>query len=48
MDVMSIRKQFPILSQEVNGHPFVYLDSSATSQKPISVIEAVDYYYRNR
>jgi len=46
MDVRAIREQFPILDQEVNGHPLVYLDSSATSQKPISVIEALDHYYR--
>jgi len=46
MDIKAIREQFPILDQEVNGHPLVYLDSSATSQKPISVIEAVDDYYR--
>lgn len=46
MDVKAIRQQFPILHQEVNGNPLVYLDSSATSQKPISVIEAVDTYYR--
>ncbi|HLR61339.1 MAG TPA: cysteine desulfurase [Lentibacillus sp.] len=46
MDVNAIREQFPILHQEVNGHPLVYLDSSATSQKPLPVIEAVDAYYR--
>ncbi|HLR79890.1 MAG TPA: cysteine desulfurase [Bacillota bacterium] len=46
MDVKAIREQFPILDQEVNGHPLVYLDSSATSQTPRSVIEAVDEYYR--
>ncbi|HLS20814.1 MAG TPA: cysteine desulfurase [Bacillota bacterium] len=46
MDVKSIREQFPILDQEVNGHPLVYLDSTATAQKPISVIEAVNKYYR--
>lgn len=46
MDVRAIKEQFPILNQEVNGHPLVYLDSSATSQKPVSVIEAVDKYYR--
>lgn len=46
MDIQAIREQFPILNQEVNGHPLVYLDSSATSQKPISVIEAVNQYYR--
>lgn len=46
MDVRAIREQFPILNQEINGHPLVYLDSSATSQKPIAVIEAVNDYYR--
>jgi cysteine desulfurase / selenocysteine lyase len=46
MDVKEIRKHFPILDQEVNGHPLVYLDSAATSQKPISVIEAINDYYR--
>lgn len=46
MDVKSIREAFPILNQEVNGHPLVYLDSAATSQKPIQVIEAVSDYYR--
>lgn len=46
MNVSEIRKQFPILDQEVNGHPLVYLDSAATSQKPEVVIEAIDKYYR--
>lgn len=46
MDVKSIREQFPILDQEVNGHPLVYLDSTATAQKPIAVIEAINQYYR--
>ncbi|TDB51791.1 cysteine desulfurase [Bacillus sp. CBEL-1] len=46
MNVADIRKQFPILDQEVNGHPLVYLDSAATSQKPVQVIEALDKYYR--
>lgn len=41
----SIREQFPILHQEINGHPLVYLDSAATSQKPHAVIEAVKHYY---
>ncbi|MBA4493600.1 cysteine desulfurase [Paenactinomyces guangxiensis] len=39
-------KDFPILDQEVNGHPLVYLDSAATSQKPFQVIEAVEAYYK--
>jgi cysteine desulfurase / selenocysteine lyase len=46
MNIHDIRRQFPILDQEVNGNPLVYLDSSATSQKPLQVIEAVDKYYR--
>lgn len=46
MDIASIRDEFPILHQKVNGYPLVYLDSTATSQKPRSVIEAVDSYYR--
>ncbi|RKQ35474.1 cysteine desulfurase [Oceanobacillus halophilus] len=46
MDIKAIREMFPILNQEVNGNPLVYLDSSATSQKPLPVIEAVDEYYR--
>ncbi|MDF2923682.1 MAG: cysteine desulfurase [Paenibacillaceae bacterium] len=45
MNALEIRKLFPILNQEVNGHPLVYLDSAATSQKPIAVIEAVKHYY---
>ncbi|GAB2723263.1 cysteine desulfurase [Paenibacillus thermoaerophilus] len=40
-----IRREFPILNQTVNGHPLVYLDSAASSQKPIRVIEAVKRYY---
>ncbi|MDR6226069.1 cysteine desulfurase [Desmospora profundinema] len=39
-------KDFPILDQEVNGHPLVYLDSAATSQKPVAVIEALEQYYK--
>ncbi len=46
MDARAIREQFPILNQEVNGHPLVYLDSAATSQKPIAVMEALDNYYK--
>ncbi|WP_285890380.1 cysteine desulfurase [Paenibacillus macerans] len=40
-----LKKQFPILQQEVNGHPLVYLDSAASSQKPIQVLEALKHYY---
>ncbi|MED4225388.1 cysteine desulfurase [Neobacillus cucumis] len=46
MNIQDIRSQFPILHQEVNGKPLVYLDSSATSQKPLQVIESVEKYYR--
>lgn len=46
VDFNAIREQFPILKQTENGHPLVYLDSGATSQKPQSVIEALDNYYR--
>lgn len=45
MNINAIREQFPILHQEVNGHPLVYLDSAASSQKPRSVIDAVRRYY---
>ncbi len=40
-----IKSYFPILNQEINGHPLVYLDSAATSQKPVQVIEAMKNYY---
>jgi cysteine desulfurase/selenocysteine lyase len=46
LDPARLRLDFPILDQEVNGHRFVYLDSAATSQKPLPVIEAMDAYYR--
>ncbi|CAH2714410.1 Cysteine desulfurase SufS [Neobacillus rhizosphaerae] len=46
MNIQDIRKQFPILDQEVNGNRLVYLDSSATSQKPLQVIETIEKYYR--
>lgn len=41
-----IRNQFPVLDQQVHGHPLVYLDNAATTQKPLRVIEALDGYYR--
>ena len=40
-----IRDEFPILQQQVNGHPLVYLDSAATTQKPRAVIGALDRFY---
>lgn len=45
LDIQAIRKQFPILHQQVNGKPLVYLDNAATSQKPQSVINALTAYY---
>ncbi|MDR2580283.1 MAG: cysteine desulfurase [Fibromonadaceae bacterium] len=42
-----IRKEFPVLSQQVNGQPLVFLDSAATTQKPIAVIEAMNDFYKN-
>src|SRR3712207_851202 len=41
-----VREDFPILRREEDGHPLVYLDSAATSQKPAPVIEAIAEYYR--
>ncbi|RKZ94270.1 MAG: cysteine desulfurase CsdA, partial [Gammaproteobacteria bacterium] len=46
LDLHTIRTDFPILDQQVNGYPLVYLDNAATSQKPIQVIDAVANYYR--
>jgi cysteine desulfurase/selenocysteine lyase len=46
MNISDIRQHFPILDQQVNGKDLVYLDSAATSQKPLAVIEALSTYYR--
>lgn len=45
--LQDIRNQFPILGVEVHGHPLVYFDNAATTQKPLAVIEALDGYYRS-
>ena len=44
-DIKEIRSQFPILNQQVNGKPLIYLDNAASSQKPISVLETWQNYY---
>ncbi|HUY98655.1 MAG TPA: cysteine desulfurase [Verrucomicrobiae bacterium] len=46
LDPNRLREDFPILAERVNGHPLVYLDSAATSQKPQAVLDAVVDYYR--
>ena len=45
-DSKVIKKGFPLLERSVNGSPIVYLDSAATSQKPIEVIERMNDYYK--
>jgi cysteine desulfurase / selenocysteine lyase len=47
-EVLRIRNDFPVLNQTVNGRPLVYLDSGATSQNPLSVIEAEQEFYEQR
>ena len=46
LDPHALRADFPILGERPHGRPLVYLDSAATSQKPLAVIEAMDAYYR--
>jgi cysteine desulfurase/selenocysteine lyase len=45
LDIQRIRQDFPILHQEVNGHPLIYFDNAATSQKPKAVIQSLVNYY---
>jgi cysteine desulfurase / selenocysteine lyase len=45
VDWGAIRNQFPILQQEVHGHPLIYFDNAATTQKPLAVINALQRYY---
>ena len=47
MDIKEIRAQFPILFKKVKNKPLVYLDSSNSSQKPISVLKSLDNFYKN-
>jgi cysteine desulfurase/selenocysteine lyase len=46
LDIEKIRKDFPILETTVYGHPLVYLDNAATTQKPIAVLKAMEEYYK--
>lgn len=46
-DIKALRRDFPTLAQIVNGHPLVYLDNAATTQKPQLVLDALNHYYRD-
>ena len=46
-DAASYKRDFPILQQRINGHPLVWLDNAATTQKPQAVIDRLDYFYAN-
>jgi len=45
LDVPAIRQEFPILSRQVKGHPLIYLDNAATTQKPQRVLDAIIHFY---
>ncbi len=47
MDIGSVRRDFPILNERVNGHPLIWLDNAATTQKPQSVIDRISYFYEH-
>jgi len=47
LNLDEIRNQFPILNQEVHGKSLIYLDSAASAQKPLAVLDAMDHYYRS-
>ena len=46
-DIASVRRDFPILKERVNGHPLIWLDNAATTQKPQSVIDRLKYFYEH-
>jgi cysteine desulfurase / selenocysteine lyase len=46
-DIGSVRRDFPILNERVNGHPLIWLDNAATTQKPQSVIDRIKYFYEH-
>lgn len=47
LDVLQIRRDFPILQERVNGRPLIWLDNAATTQKPQSVIDRLKYFYEH-
>ena len=47
MDINNIRSQFPIFTKKINGKPLIYLDSSNSSQKPLSVINSLNNFYKH-
>jgi cysteine desulfurase/selenocysteine lyase len=47
IDWPGIRKDFPILDQEVHGRPLIYFDNAATTQKPRAVLDALRHYYEH-
>jgi len=47
LDIGSVRRDFPILHERVNGHPLIWLDNAATTQKPQSVIDRISYFYEH-
>lgn len=47
LDPKTLRADFPVLDQEVNGHPLVYLDNAASTQRPTAVVDALKYYYEH-
>jgi cysteine desulfurase/selenocysteine lyase len=46
-DIGSVRRDFPILNERVNGHPLIWLDNAATTQKPQIVIDRISYFYEH-
>jgi cysteine desulfurase/selenocysteine lyase len=48
IDIQKVRADFPILSHKVNNRALIYFDNGATAQKPQSVIDAIDNYYKNQ
>jgi len=46
VDFAAIRKDFPIFEQKMHGKPLLYMDSTATTQKPVQVLDALEHYYR--